>query len=59
MHTKAVLSGDDARLYNSELGRLKPAGVDSTNPVFELYDRAEVSKVGNFGVRGFFFHLYD
>ena len=44
MHTKAVLSGNDARLCNTELGRLKPASVESTDPVLSFMTEPKCPK---------------
>ena len=44
LHTKAVLSGNDARLCKTELGRLKHAVVGSTDPVWSFMTEPECPK---------------
>ena len=44
MHTKAVLSGDDATLCKTKLGCLEHAIVESTDPVFSFMTEPDCPK---------------
>ena len=53
MHTKAVLSGNDARLCKTELGCLIYTIVESTDPVFSFMTEPECPKWATLGSGGF------
>ena len=44
LHMKVVLAGNDARLCKTELGRLKHAIVESTDPVLSFMTEPECPK---------------